>query len=201
MKFPSSQTAFIPNFINNNVNESIHNFENTFYQSYDQCCPIQTKQVSQNTLNKPGVTLDIVHLIKRKHIFFKRYKQSIVPFHIYNEHKNYFTRRLKQCKKQYFRDKFDSCANNTKASCKCINSLIGSKNTKSKCLNITLPNDVVSSDSPLVAECLNNYFVNVVPSLDANIPVNQMSHINFMGQIITNSLYAMPSTPNMKSYL
>ena len=126
----------------------------------------------------------------------KRYKQRIVPFHIYNEHKNYVTRRLKQYKKSYFRDKFDSCAYNTKASWKCIYSLIGSKNTNSKCLNTTFPNDVVSSDPPLVAECLNNYFVNVGPSLDANIPVNQMSHINFMEQRITNSLYAMPSTPN-----
>ena len=127
---------------------------------------------------------------------FKRYKQRIVPFHIYNEYKNYVTRRFKQCKKQHFRDKFDSCTNNIKASWKCINSLIGSKNTKSKYLNITLSNDVVSSDPPLVAECFNNYFVNVGPSLDANIPVNQMSHINFMRQRITNSLYAMPSTPN-----
>ena len=89
---------FYSQFNNNNVNESIYNFEHAFYQSYDQCCPIQTKQVSQNTLNKPWITPDIVLLIKLKHVLFRRHKQRIVPFHIYNEHKNYVTRRLKQCK-------------------------------------------------------------------------------------------------------
>ena len=71
---------FYSQFNNNNVNESIYNFERALYQSYDQCCPIQTKQVSQNTLNKPWITPDIVLLIGASTFFSEDTNNVLCPF-------------------------------------------------------------------------------------------------------------------------
>ena len=73
---------------------------------------------------------------------------------------------------------------------KSLNSLIWYKNnSKDVILN---HNGSTVSDPSAIAEAFNNYFSNVAPNLDHNIPHSNISPLNFLGAPVEIHFSALP---------
>ena len=93
------------------------------------------------------------------------------------------------CKKFYFHNYFLNNSNNMKQLWSGINSVINTK--KSSNINITKKlkdsNGNITSDSVVIKNLFNKFFVNVSHNITKNIPRTDKSPFNFMGDQTRNS--------------
>ena len=98
----SLMTEYFRDNCNKNVNEKSKYFLDKLNRLYDMYCPKIVKTISRKKYSRPWITDDLITMINYKHTLFKRYKQSIVTFDIYNEYKNELKRHLKRRKTEFF---------------------------------------------------------------------------------------------------
>jgi len=116
-----------------------------------------------------------------------------VSFERYNIFKNHVTRMLKREKSKYFERKFESTYGDAAGTWRTINSLVGRKNTKSIPSELIYDNTVYSSTKD-IASCFNSYFTAVAMNLDRDIPQNDVSPTEYMGDRVQSSLFVGPAT-------
>ena len=90
------------------INSRMNIFLDNLYRIYDKNCITRVKQISKNSYLKPWITNRIKEQIKQKHFLFRQYKRGIIPFHVYNNHKNACVRILRNAKITYFKNIIDS---------------------------------------------------------------------------------------------
>ena len=90
---------------------------------------------------------------------------------LYNLFRKRVNRELKKAKKNYYTKYFDENNNNIKKTLEGIRSIINIKSTKSTISQIKVNNKVIINLKEIV-DTLNNFFVNVGPNTERNIPVN-----------------------------
>ena len=177
-----------------NIESRVNIFHERFYQLYNRHCTLITKQISLKSFMRPWITNDIKRLINRKHFYFRRYKQGLVPFDVYNHLKNLCSRMITKSKVDYFKHKFDSCKGDLKNTWKNLKYLM---NTKVTSRTITMlrnkGRDLLHPGE--IAGAFNEYFTDVGAMLDAAIPrVQNISPTDYLQNPIVNSFYANPST-------
>ena len=106
---------------------------------------------------------------------------------MYKKSRNKVNINIRKTKSEYFVNKIRDCANvkDPKKSWSLINSLLG-KNSKSTHINELKVNNNTITDSTLIAESLNNYFINIGPQLASDIsfyeePDNDLNNENVSG--------------------
>ena len=140
-----------------------------------------------NLFCQPWIFDAIMISPNRKHELFRQYKNGIVSFVYYNSFTNNFTTTQRLAKNNYFQRKFTECSNNSMDTWKTLNSVIRCKNTSK---DITLNHNGSSiSDPSVIAEVFNNYFINIAPNLDCNIPHSNISPLNFIGAPVENAFF------------
>ena len=113
-------------------------------------------------------------MIKIKNKLFHRKKRqpnNLEIKRLYNLFRNRVNRELKKAKRNYYTKYFEVNSNNIKKTWEGIRSIINIKATKSTISQIKVNNKVIKNQKEIV-ETLNNFFVNVGPNTDRNIPVN-----------------------------
>ncbi len=94
----------------------------------------------------------------------------------------------------YFSNLLDDHKNNLKQTWKILNGLLGRVHKKSfpDCFNI---NGTVTSDSTIIANGFNHFFINIGPRLSNNIPVMNVLPNHFLSNIPSppNSLFFRPT--------
>ena len=113
-------------------------------------------------------------MIKIKNKLFQRKKRQANNLEIkrlYNLFRNRVNRELKKAKKIYYTKYFEENNNNIKKTLEGIRSIINIKSTKSTISQIKVNNKVIINQKEIV-DTLNNFFVNVGPNTERNIPVN-----------------------------
>ena len=73
-----------------------------------------------------------------------------------------------------------------------INELIRSKN-KSLTINQIQNNNMLINDSKLIADTFNNFFANVGPEIDNNIPKTPISPLTFLKNRVANNFKFLPT--------
>jgi hypothetical protein len=76
---------------------------------------VKIKHVPRARLSKPWITDELMRLCNIKHDLFRRYKVGEIDFLIYNRFKNKFTTSIKRNKCAYFRNKFEKCKDDIRA--------------------------------------------------------------------------------------
>ena len=123
--------------------------------------------------------------------YFDSIRMTLLPLIIIIFFKNNFTTTLRHARNNYFERKFTGCSNNSRDTCKTLNSLIRYKNmSKDIILN---HNCSTVSDPSAIAKVFNNYFSNVASNLDRNIPDSNIPPLNFLGAPVENSFFCAPS--------
>ena len=133
-------------------------------------------------------------MINFKHVLFKRSREQIIPYKVYNDFKNNLNKIKRSVKSQYYKNKFSQIHNDTKENWKMINEIMGRKK-KQKSPDIvtdTLGNDI--TDPMEISNQFCNYFSTIASKLDNVIPTSNVDPMHYMPEPVRNSFYAAPTS-------
>ena len=86
--------------------------------------PLKTKNVSQKSFKSPWVTDGILKCIKKKHRWYRLYKQNRIPYYSYKNYCKKLRRLFRLTHDQYFLKKLDSLGKNPKKNWKLLKKLL-----------------------------------------------------------------------------
>ena len=138
--------------------------------------------------NKPWLTKDILKKIKTRNNLFANKKKDPNNEYLksaYNRFRNSVNNDIKQSKKAYYGQYFENCKNNMKKTWKGINDLIRSNNKSTK-VNYILQNNQSITEPKIMANAFNNFFANVGPTIDKEIPKTPISPLSFLRNLVFN---------------
>ena len=167
----------IQNFDNNlvDVNDQFKDFYLRLEGCVERHAPLKKLTPKEVKFKyKPWITADVNKMIKLKNKLFQRKKRqanNLEVRRLYNLFRNRVNRELKKAKKNYYTKYFEENNNNIKKTWEGIRSIINIKSTKSTISQIKVNNKVIKNHKK-IAESLNNFFINVGPNTERNIPVN-----------------------------
>ena len=168
----------IQNF--NNQFQDINDKFNDFYSKLEACverhAPLKKLSPKQVKLeNKPWVTADIQKMIRIRNKLFQRKKRqpnNEENRRLYNLFRNRVNNELKKSKKNHYVKFFEDNNNNIKKTWEGIRSIININKSKLPSVSQIKVKDKIISNPKKVADTLNNFFVNVGPNTENNIPSN-----------------------------
>ena len=160
-----------------------------FYSKLKGCADRHApfKKLSANEIkfrSKPWINPDLAKMIRMKNKVLKRSKrqpsnESIKA--LYNRFRNRVDRELKRSKKSYYSSYFDKHSSNIKKTWQSNRSLVNVKNKLNLGLTQLNMNGKIIDESKDVANHINDFFINVGPNLDKNIPkVNHISANHYL---------------------
>ena len=122
---------------------------------------------------KPWITTEIQKLIKLRDRLFARKKRQPENDHVhdvYNKVRNKVSRELKKSKKEHYESYFDEHSTNIKKTWDGIRKIINVKKSTKFSISHLNVNGKIIDDSVGIANSFNNFFVNVGPETDKNVP-------------------------------
>ena len=119
----------------------------------------------------PWLSHSLLKSVNRKNRLYYKYKLNPTPKakKKYTDYKNVLTNSLRCAKKNYYSELFESCKNDIKKTWKAINNVLHNKKNMSPICKLNINGKEVE-DPFEHANGLNDFFVNVGPSLARNIP-------------------------------
>ena len=150
-------------------------------------------------------------MIKVKNKLFHRKKRQPTNENVtrlYNIFRNRVNRELKRSKKEHYSSYFEEHSNNIRKTWEGIKSIINVKNTVKPAISQLNINGNIIDDSKDIVDSVNNFFVNVGPETENNVPktehispekfLKNRNQVNFIIAHISNEdvLDIIRSLPN-----
>ena len=162
----------------NDVNDQFGDFYSKLESCVDRHAPLKKLTPKQVKLNfKPWISLDLNKMIKIKNKLFYRKKRQ--PHNedikrLYNLFRNRTNRELKRSKRDYYHQYFEDNSKNSKKIWEGIRSIINVNKPKLPSISQLKVNENLINNPKEIVESLNNFFVNVGPNTEKDIPINPM---------------------------
>lgn len=171
-------------------------FAATVSDAYLNCFPLQQKQRTKSTQN-PWLTRGLKRSIKKKNKLYAILKQRPNAYNaiIYRRYKNILKRLIIVAKREYFQEQLHKHRSNINKTWQILKTAIG-HNKNNPPLKSALIDGNLQTDTTLIANAINNYFVDVGSSLDALIPSSDLDPSSFLRGHHMDSLYLSPVTPD-----
>ena len=180
-----------------NVSNVCEEFLCNLYSIYNESFPIKQKWVSQRRYLSPWLTDGLLKCIRKKHQLFKESRNNNTLISAYKRYRNSLFFIIKNAKKQYYGEKFETVRGNIKDTWRGINSILKPKTQFSKgegVVEITAADGSLSSGPANVADAFNSHFVSVGGLLDDEIPASAMDPCDYVKGNET-SFMSFPTTP------
>ena len=163
----------------NNQLHDVDNQFNDFYWRLEGCvnrhAPIKKLNKKEIKLNsKPWITQRIKRLIQQRDRFFNRKKRQPNNVNVeraYKLFRNRVKRELNTSKKDHYVRYFEENLNNMKKTWEGIRAIINTNSTTNNKISQIKINDKIIDDPKAVATGLNDFFVNVGPKTEKDIPI------------------------------
>ena len=94
---------------------------------------------------------------------------------MFNKFRNRINRDLKKSKKDYFSNYFKTYSNDIKKTWLGIKSILNINRTQFPEVNQLLIDDKIIDDPKIIAQKLNDFFVNIGPNTEKKIPINPIT--------------------------
>ena len=151
-----------------NPNDNWHVWKSFFLEALDRHAPLIYKSIKHNSV--PWINSNIKKLIRSRDYHKKRAKQynSQVHWDNYKSERNKVNSEMKRAKTVYYQTRIKelSLAKDMKKTWSLINTLLGKGGKSSNIAEINI-NGIIYNDRKQIAEHLNDYFVNIGPTLTA----------------------------------
>ena len=176
------------------LNSKFNLFHEELERIYKSCCPLKTKEISNNRLKKPWLSRQLLDEIQEKYEIFKRYKNGSIEYEQFVQYKNELKRKIKFAKKTYYKSKFENCHGDSSSTWKLTNNILGRKN-KSNTPPSLKHNSFEVTDETRISNIFNYYFANVGRNLASTIQNNDINPSNYLGDRNLNSFSFMATSP------
>ena len=166
------------NFYSNDldVNAKFGNFYTKLEACVNRHAPLKRASPKKLKLEcKPWITQDIQKLIKYRNRLFRKKKKdpnNQNTLRLYKMFRNRVNREIKKNKKQFFNDYFDQYCNDSKKTWDGIKSIININKVKFPNISQLKVNEKIITTQKDIAQELNNFFINVGPNVEKQIPKN-----------------------------
>ena len=162
--------------------------------AYRTCFPLKTKFISIKRIQKPWIDATIFQIIKTKSHYFKLHRLGIISKSENNKYKNMLSNKIRHARKLHYRNSFDKCRNDIKATWKLIKSNLSPSYCRRN-INSIIVNDCEVVDEEVMADKVNSYFSSIALQLKQNIPNNtDFSPCQFINFNNINSFFLAPIT-------
>ena len=170
-------------------NLALNTFHSHFLDLYDKHFPVK-KSISRRKL-KTWMTNGVINSIKYKNKLYKKFISNPTTSNSskYKKFRNKLNSTIKLTKANYYRDKFNSAKTNIKNTWNIINSLLN-KNCHTNIPPKLNCGGQPTSDPTVIANAFNNYFTQVGPSLNKNIPRANTAYSDYLKDPNINSLFS-----------
>ena len=153
------------------INPAFTLFMNRIVDHFKECFPIETIKINYKNRN-PWITQNLKSEIKvRDKLFIQSRKHPTQENKDkYKQYKNMNLSKQRKAERDYYREQFDLHQTDLKKSWNIIKNIIGKEDKRCSVRNIDfLINNQYISDSKVIANAFNMYFINVGSSLANNI--------------------------------
>ena len=173
----TNKLNFKNSLVNTNWNNIIHNNDvnidcdqviRHINQIYNETCPLKLKKVTQRMIENPWITTGIIKSSKVKNMYFKDYKNGIIPYEYYCNYRNLFNKIVQKSKTSYYKNIFTNFKHNTKKIWDTINELQAKRKNKMD-YPIEINGEKLLNQSDVANE-FNKFYSNIAPKLDDSLP-------------------------------
>ena len=154
-------------------------FLNKLKEIFYNCFPLQTKQITEKRLNSPWLSQAVLNSIKSKNFLYKDFKIGAVTEFQYKKYRNILNNTIKQAKKIYYITQFTNFKNDTRNIWKIINKL-KNNNHKNNDMHHIFYNGNKFTEPSDIAKSFNEYYINIAPNLDENLPPSNINPLSFL---------------------
>ena len=98
----------------NNCVVGLGKLMNIIQTEYDNQCPMQSKVISNKSMQKPWITGNIISNIKKEQSYYNLYCQNKISKDTYVQFRNYVTRQIRESKRIFYNRKLDHYNKDTK---------------------------------------------------------------------------------------
>jgi len=184
-------------FVFDDINDVLSSIETILNDVLDRRIPLKSKGVKRP--NQPvWMTKEILQSMKTRDKLLNKARNSNLPedWSRFTHAKRQTTNVLRKTKRSFFREKIDENKGNTKGVWKALKSLSGTSKPRVRINEITTENEVVSDES-VVANELNEYFVNILEQIcnnnDAGVDFENTKLKNFVhSRLNVDTVYNIP---------
>ena len=180
---------------NADPNYSMNKFVMEFSELVNIHFPRRKKVVKMKKLSCPWVSDELLLCIHKKHSIYRKYKMNLLPFSTFKIYRNMLTKALKIAKSLYYERKLSE-ADGPKSTWNLLNNLT-KKTLERPVVSLNIDGEEITNNV-IIAENLNNYFVNIAKDLQEGMQDELDQNLN-MGQNINiqgspNSIFLNPVT-------
>ena len=160
---------FGPLYNIDNSNDAFSYFYSKLFDCYNLAFPIKNKIIKCTKVNAPWVNFKLKKCIKKKYRLFNLFKRGLITKRQFIVYKKTLCYIIGKIRRLYFIKKFNNAKDIKETWCN-INKL-RNKGRKNEIIKILDTNNV-EIDGDKVADCFNDYFINVADKLIENLPSN-----------------------------
>ena len=168
----------------------------------DRHAPLKkVKRKQFDKTKKPWINNYILKIIRHRDRL--HHKKKINPHSeniksAYNLFRNRVTREIRKAKKQYYKDYFEENLNNMKKTWSGIKDIVNLKKSSTPQVSQLNANGKHITTNQEIATTFNNFFINVGPVLDKEIPVSVTpnEYKKYLSPRIPTCFITSPTTPN-----
>jgi len=174
--------------VNQNCQEAFTAFYDLFKHLYDNCFPVQTVKSCYYS-RKYWLSAGLKTSIKLKNRLFLKSKRTPTPSNImkYKDYRNELNRLLRIAEREHYDKLLNENKSNLKKSWSIIKSVINKNKTKKMQSHFVI-NDQNISNSKIIANAFNEYYVNIGRTLASNIEVTNCDPLSYINLDIQESL-------------
>ena len=154
----------------------------------------------KKSLSKPWLTKGILQSIKQKNVLYRKFIRTkdltkrellLQDFKIY---KNTIHKLTRINKSEYYKHYFEEHKNNSKKTWDGIRSIISLKTNSHKQIRSININNKTESNSKIMAETFNNFFVTIASDIDSKIIHTNTSYKDYLQGSVLNSFFLKPAS-------
>ena len=132
--------------------------------------------------------------MKHKSSYFGLLKLDVVSPNENNSFKNKVTSIVKKSRIQYYKNAFTRNLSNIRGTWRLVNEL-ASRNICKNTINKIIWNNAELTENLEIAEAFSEYFSTIAPTLNDNMPSNDLNPLSFINRNISNSIFLDPISP------
>ena len=171
-----------------NIDDRFRIFSNMIYDSFNKCCPIKSKAISQKRFHCPWLTDSLLRSIKRKHNLYLLSRHDAGYYDEYKRYRNYLCGTIKTAKRLYFKNRFDQLKADSKSMWRVINEAMRPNSSKDNSFKLTLPDGSTECPTKIV-KAFNEHFTSVAPNLSRNIPSTNIDPVSLINNNPNSFVY------------
>ena len=177
-----------------NVDSNCNIFINKLHELFSKCFPIITKHVTEKRLCNPWITQAVLKTIKTKNDLYKDFKIGAIDETYYKNSRNTLNAIIKHAKTSYYMALFSNFRNDTRKIWNAINKL--KSNFKENDLNSISYNNRILNRPPEIAEAFNEFYTNIAPNMERDLPASDINPIDFLQGDYPQSMLVPPVSPH-----